>query len=72
MNNKLKKQLKLIEDYSTILAVQIQTGNTYPHGPLKAYCIKNNLTIEKVPDARYKEVNSYPAAAWKAVYNIDI
>jgi len=71
-NNKLKKQLKIIKGYATILAIQQKTGNTYPYGPLKRYCEKNNLTIEKVPDARYKEVNSYPKEAWKAVYNIDI
>lgn len=73
-NNKLKKQLKIIKGYATILAIQQKTGNTYPYGPLKRYCVQNNLTIEKVDDVRWgkESINSYPKEAWKAVYNIDI
>lgn len=40
--------------------------------PLKAWCAENGVQAPKVHDPRYGWVRSWPAAAWTAVYQIDL
>jgi hypothetical protein len=40
--------------------------------PLKSWCDARDISAPKVLDARYGWVRSWPAAAWAAVYQIDL
>ncbi|MBJ2263703.1 Rha family transcriptional regulator [Pseudomonas sp. MF6787] len=40
--------------------------------PLKNWCAENGIQAPKVHDPRYGWVRSWPAAAWAAVYHIDL
>ena len=40
--------------------------------PLKNWCAENGVQAPKVHDPRYGWVRSWPAAAWTAVYQIDL
>ena len=40
--------------------------------PLKAWCSENGVQAPKVHDPRYGWVRSWPAAAWAAVYQVDL
>lgn len=40
--------------------------------PLKNWCVENGIQAPKVHDPRYGWVRSWPAAAWAAVYHIDL
>lgn len=78
--SQLTKKVNLLEDklgegkrYATVLAVQRKyDGISISWKPLKDFCKKNGLEIKKVPEARYGDVNSYPAQAWLNVYGIKL
>lgn len=69
----LKVKVGEATSHATIVAVQKHIKNVeFKWKPLKSYCTTNNLNIIKVFDAHYGDVNSYPAEAWKAAYDVDI
>jgi hypothetical protein len=39
---------------------------------LRDWCNFTEVQIDRVPDPLYGEVNTYPAAAWRALYGIDL
>jgi prophage antirepressor-like protein len=71
-NNKLKMELGKCKEFATILAVERLTKGDYSWRKLKNYCNAKELKIHKVPDERYGTVKSYPALAWKEIYNINL
>lgn len=71
---KLKASTQPIEyQYATVLAVQSRLKIRKVSGlKLTYYCKNNGLVIKDIPDERYGVVHSYPASAWRDVYQIDI
>ena len=70
-NNRLKDNLYGNRNYRTIRAVANAnhlSDRDISWRRLKAYCITNNLRIEKVPDEKFGAISSYPIEAFKAVY----
>ncbi|RTL10307.1 MAG: hypothetical protein EKK54_11580 [Neisseriaceae bacterium] len=60
-------------EFATILAIQSRVENLKASGlKLANYCRKKGLEIHAIPDERYGKIQSYPAQAWKDVYNINI
>lgn len=59
--------------YATVLAIQSRLKHLKVSGlKLTYYCNRNGLVIKDIPDDRYGVVHSYPASAWRDVYQIDI
>ena len=59
--------------YATVLAVQSRLKHLKVSGlKLTYYCNRNGLIMKDIPDDRYGVVHSYPAQAWRDVYQIDI
>ena len=59
--------------YATVLAIQSRLKHLKVSGlKLTYYCNRNGLVMKDIPDERYGVVHSYPAQAWKEVYQIDI
>ena len=70
-------EIKLDENlsYATIKAIELSkgfagNGKTFKFGPLKRYSEENGLTIKRVPDVNYGEVNAYHRDAWSKVYGV--
>ena len=70
--NKTLKELGRAKTTATIRAVNKATGGDYQFKLLKDWCNFTEVQIDRVPDPLYGEVNTYPAAAWRAVYGIDL
>lgn len=59
--------------YATVLAIQSRLKHLKVSGlKLTYYCNQNGLVMKNIPDDRYGVVHSYPASAWRDVYQIDI
>ncbi len=59
--------------YATVLAIQSRLKHLKVNGlKLTYYCNRNGLVMKDIPDDRFGVVHSYPAEAWKDVYQIDI
>ena len=59
--------------YATVLAVQSRLKHIKVNGlKLTYYCNRNGLVMKDIPDDRFGMVHSYPAQAWREVYQIDI
>lgn len=59
--------------FATILAIQSRVDNLKANGlKLANFCRRKGLEIKSVDDVRFGRVNSYPAEAWREVYNINI
>lgn len=59
--------------YATVLAIQSRLKHLKVSGlKLTYYCNRNGMVIKDIPDDRYGVVHSYPAEAWRDVYQIDI
>lgn len=59
--------------FATILAIQSRVDNLKANGlKLANFCRRKGLEIKSVDDVRFGLVNSYPAEAWREVYNINI
>lgn len=69
---KLEEALGRCIEHATISAVDKATKSEYEWRPLKNWCKLNDIKPFKVNDERYGSVSSYPAAAWFAVYKVDI
>ena len=60
-------------EYATVLAIQSRLKHLKVNGlKLTYYCNRNGLVMKDIPDDRFGLVHSYPAEAWKDVYQIDI
>ena len=70
--NKLKIELDLKMSYATVKKVELATGRKYNWQNLKKYCQSAGLCWNKVFDANYGSVNSYPSESWKNVYGVDL
>lgn len=73
--NQLKEELGRGLRQATVAAVEkIAKRNFGKQGfrPLKNWCAENGVQAPKVHDPRYGWVRSWPAAAWAAVYQIDL
>ena len=70
-NNRLKDNLYGNRNYRTIRAVASAnhlSDRDISWRRLKAYCITNNLQINKVQDEKFGTISSYPVEAFMAVY----
>ncbi|WP_274369835.1 ORF6N domain-containing protein [Morganella morganii] len=70
--NVLAAKLGTCKKHATVLAVENILGTKFKWHPLKKWCANNGAEVKSVPDERYGKANSYPAAAWKAVHNVNI
>ncbi|UEH06692.1 Rha family transcriptional regulator [Pseudomonas sp. HN8-3] len=73
--NQLKEELGRGLRQATVAAVEkIAKRKFGKQGfrPLKNWCAENGIQAPKVHDPRYGWVRSWPAAAWAAVYHIDL
>lgn len=60
-------------EYATVLAIQSRLKTMKVSGlKLTYYCNAMGLVMKDVPDDRWGAVHSYPAQAWRDVYQIDI
>jgi len=72
---KLKERLGEGQKRGSTLAVSIMKGSKvdiFPWHPLKKYCVEHDLSIVKIFDPRFGQINTYPSEAWKKVYDIDL
>lgn len=72
---RLQHELGRNAHHATMIAVEKASGRKFgDHDwrPLKKYCKEHDLHPEAVPDKRYGESKAWPAAAWHAVYGIDL
>lgn len=61
--------------FATVTAVEIAAGEKFPinaYVPLRKWCQTYGIQPEDVPDRRYGKVKAWPAAAWLAVYGINL
>ncbi|NIL20062.1 hypothetical protein [Pseudomonas sp. AN3A02] len=73
--NQLKEELGRGLRQATVAAVEKVGKRKFGRQgfrPLKAWCAENGVLAPKVHDSRYGWVRSWPAAAWAAVYQIDL
>ncbi|BET97288.1 ORF6N domain-containing protein [Xenorhabdus taiwanensis] len=70
--NKLADLLGQSKNQATILTVEKATKKAFKWQPLKKWCKENNVKPDTAPDKRFGTVYSWPAAAWLAVYGIDL
>lgn len=73
--NQLKEELGRGLRQATVAAVEKVAKRKFGKQgfrPLKAWCAENGVQAPKVHDPRYGWVRSWPAAAWAAVYQIDL
>ena len=73
--NQLKEELGRGLRQATVAAVEKVCKRKFGKQgfrPLKNWCAENGVQAPKVHDPRYGWVRSWPAAAWTAVYQIDL
>lgn len=73
--NQLKEELGRGLRQATVAAVEKVGRRKFGKQgfrPLKNWCAENGVQAPKVHDPRYGWVRSWPAAAWAAVYQIDL
>jgi phage regulator Rha-like protein len=73
--NQLKEELGRGLRQATVTAVEKVSKRKFGKQgfrPLKNWCAENGVQAPKVHDPRYGWVRSWPAAAWAAVYQIDL
>lgn len=57
---------------ATVKAVKKKIGIEYDWRHLKSYCLIHNLEARTVDDEQYGSVRSWPAEAWRDVYDVDL
>lgn len=73
--NRLTEELGRNAKRATVIAVETALGRKLGKQdwvPLRRYCKEHGLQAEKVHDPRWGEATAWPAAAWKAVWGIDL
>ena len=71
---KLEVALDVSREYASTKRVTIAANysDSEVHRPLGTYCKKHNIATKIIEDNSFDFVKSYPAYAWKGVYDIDI
>ncbi|RON90379.1 ORF6N domain-containing protein [Pseudomonas fluorescens] len=70
---RLRDELGFSARHATILKVETALNRQFSFVNLRRWCKANGVTPETVPDKRYREgVKAWPAAAWAAVFDIDL
>lgn len=70
---KLRDDLGFSARHATVMKVEAATKRTLGYVDLRRWCKANDVRPEIVPDKRYADgVKAWPAAAWMAVFGIDI
>lgn len=73
--NRLKSELGRGQTHATVTAVERATGQksgSIDWRPLKKWSKEHGQASRSVPDARYGQVQAWPADAWGSVYSIDL
>ena len=70
--NRLAEKLGESKKHATVLSVEKKLKQKFKWHPLKKWCKDNDKEVSTVPDDRYGTANSYPAEAWKSVYDISL
>lgn len=70
--NRLAEKLGESRKHATILSVEKKLKQKFKWHPLKKWCKENDKEVSAVPDDRYGTANSYPAEAWKSVYDVNL
>lgn len=71
--NRLRDELGFSARHATILKVETALKRSFSYVNLRRWCKANGVTPRVVPDKRYDGgVKAWPAAAWAAVYQIDL
>lgn len=73
--NQLTRELGFNAQQATVIAVEKKLNRKFGKQdwrPLREYCNTNGLHAEKVHDPRWGEATAWPAAAWQAVYGVDL
>lgn len=71
----LEQELGRGVHHATVIAVENASGlkfGTQGFRPLQKWCKAHDVTPPKVPCPRYGKAVSWPADAWREVYNIDL
>jgi prophage antirepressor-like protein len=71
-NNRLQDQLYGNRNYRTIKAMESIHRQKFSWRPLVKKSKELNITINKVQDEKYGEINSYHKDIWKLVHGLDI
>jgi phage regulator Rha-like protein len=69
---RLREELGASQRHATVAAVERALKKTLDWVPLRRWCKSAGLSAVEVPDARFGTVKAWPAAAWKAVYGVDL
>ena len=70
---RLRDELGFSTRHATILKVEAATNRRFSYVNLRRWCKANCVTPETVQDKRYADgVKAWPAAAWAAVFDIDL
>ncbi|MEY2875876.1 MAG: hypothetical protein RLZZ373_3247 [Pseudomonadota bacterium] len=69
---RLREELGASQRHATVAAVERALKKTLDWVPLRRWCKVAGLSAVEVPDARFGTVKAWPAAAWKAVYGVDL
>ncbi|MFJ2456430.1 ORF6N domain-containing protein [Pseudomonas protegens] len=70
---RLRDELGFSTRHATILKVETALKRSFNYVELRRWCKANDVTPQTVPDKRYPDgVKAWPAAAWAAVYQIDL
>ncbi len=70
--NRLAEKLGESKKHATVLSVEKKLKQKFKWHPLKKWCKENDKEVSTVPDDRYGTANSYPAEAWKSVYDVSL
>lgn len=73
--NQLTHELGFNSRQATVIAVEKKLNRKFGKQdwrPLREYCSANGMRGEKVHDPRWGEATAWPAAAWQAVYGIEL
>ncbi len=69
---RLQRELDKSKDFASIKAVEIKTKCKFDWKPLRNYCTSHELEMPKIFDSNYGSVRTYPAKAWKEIYDIEL
>ncbi|RDL26841.1 ORF6N domain-containing protein [Serratia fonticola] len=68
----LEERLGESVKHATITKVENLTNGEFKFAPLRKWCRENGVEAVDVPDPRYGSVKAWPAAAWMAIYGVDL
>lgn len=68
----LEERLGESVKHATITKVENLANGEFKFAPLRKWCRENGVEAVDVPDPRYGSVKAWPAAAWMAIYGVDL